>query len=214
MRQPVQPRPCDSQPMMCKLPRRITIGERMNYRSDAHRAAAQAVAAILNGVLIDSLDCDGITIVLPDAGRTRGDFLAEATVGLAGIVAVGCWGYGSASDGTYYSPLKFDEGRSPDIVRVGGLVDAVDPLGTDDALLLAWQEALALVSTPSIWRAIERIAKVLELGEISGDEVITLFDHAMDLEMPSQMIAFGSTGPLGTGNCSTEPSRPSRARKL
>jgi hypothetical protein len=161
---------------------------------NAYRAGGQAVAAILNGVPIFDVSIEGIAIAweeLPTNERSRSNLLGEASVGLAGVVAVERYGFGRAMDGTYNQPLRFDNDEIEDIVRAGALVAALDPDGVEDVLLRTWQDALELVANPYLWRVIERIAEVLIHCEISGDEALALFDQAMDSEMSLPMIPIG-----------------------
>jgi len=143
----------------------------------AHRAAGQAVAALLEGAPIVSLAIDGIEIAWPDGPKgdqPRPEILSEIAIGLAGISAEQGFRFGRVRGGGCAVRNCFTAGQVEDFGEVNALIDEIDPTGADDVLFTAWRQAVDFVADCATWSAIESLAVEIQHGEISGSDVVKI----------------------------------------
>jgi hypothetical protein len=146
----------------------------------AHRAAGQAVAAVIEGAPIADLSIDGVEIVWPDdptGKRRRSELLADVAIGLAGIAAEIRLRFGRISSADCVVRNCFTSGQIKDFSEVHELVAEIDPTGTDDVFLQAWRQAVDLVVDRASWDAIAALAIALQHGEISGSDIARIVNR-------------------------------------
>jgi len=144
------------------------------HEEATHRAAAQAVMAMLEGTPFDHVSVDGIELEWPTGDlRPREDMLAEAAIGLAGVAAIDCYRFGipPPDADTFVVAAHLTGAQLGDWRLVREMICDVDPDDASDALFLVWKYAESTILTPDTWTAIEAIAAALERGPLSAREV-------------------------------------------
>ncbi len=143
----------------------------MSDSIDAIRAAAQCAAAKFEGCLIQGISRRGIELGDCDGRPRRATVLAEIAVGMAGIVAVDRWRFGVPPRGSAGATVSFyfTQDQLNDFDQIRELIEEIDPTGDQDVLLMAWQNACDLISSDTIWAAVERFASLLD--EVDLDEI-------------------------------------------
>ena len=143
--------------------------------------------AVLTGMPLNVVDYEGMEPSTLDAlasAARLAAIIAEATAGFVGILSVERYGFGGTMAGEMNSPLQPPEGGISDFLAVGELVREIDPDGDGDILLGVWRDALALVDSDLVWRAIEEVAAMVERRSLTGREVAIIVDGVLDAELP------------------------------
>ena len=156
----------------------MPVGELSNAE-DAFRAAGQLVAAIAEGMPIESISSKGIVLKVLRArseASPRCRALAEIAVGLVGIAAVDRYGFGTAPPGEpgRYSACAhwtFNAQQLEDFAVVRELIAAIDPDDEQDILSQAWDQALAFIHDKSTWKAIEFFVALVDACELDGADI-------------------------------------------
>jgi hypothetical protein len=147
---------------------------------NAHRAAGQAVAAVLHAAPVDHVAIEGIEISWidrPDEERPRAELLADIAIGLAGVAAESRWAFGSPPPETepsltFYS---FNQSQLDDLAEVKSLTEVVDPDAAGDVYFLAFRQATDLIADPGIWSKIERLADALMKLDLKPNDLQAIF---------------------------------------
>jgi len=146
---------------------------------DAFRAAGQVLAAIAEGLPIESVSAKGIVLkpaLEPARKPPRCEVLAEIAVGLAGIAAVDRYGFGTPppdKPGCYSACVHwaFDAQQLADFTIVRELIATIDRDDEEDILAQAWEQALSLVHDKGMWGAIEFFASLIDVSELDGADI-------------------------------------------
>jgi hypothetical protein len=145
----------------------MTTESTIDERRDAYRAAGQAASALASAAPISGVDSDGIEIEWEDyrsVERPRGDVIADAFVGLCGVVAVSRWGYGrSTSDSIHF--WNFNELQFADLAIARSMLDEIDPDDEADTFFQLWCQALDMIGDEATWRSIVKIAEAILISD-------------------------------------------------
>jgi hypothetical protein len=143
----------------------------------AHRAAGQAIAAVLVGAPIERVSTNGGSVVewsplnppTPIDSRIR----AQIFVLLTGVGAEQRYSFGVPPGDAVWLMPSADQ---PDLLRDIEQADAlsIDLSSLDNSLEMVWQYAAELVCQDDAWCAIELIAERLMVGMLNGREVLEL----------------------------------------
>ena len=155
----------------------------------AHRAGGQALAAYLHGVRTDELRLTGITLWFPHRISRRTELLAELAVGLTGVAAVSRYRFGPDDPGVPVVTWSFSRCELEDLREAHSIVGELAALGDDDVFFETWSQALYLISYPTCWRTIERIAASLVRDRLTGSEVREIIEQVAS----EQQITFPPT---------------------
>jgi hypothetical protein len=146
---------------------------------DAFRAAGQVVAAIAEGLPIESVSTRGIVLksALGSARQPRRcETLAEIAIGLAGIAAIHRYGFGApppGEPGRHSACVRwsFNMQQLADFAIVRELIATIDPDDEEDILLQAWEQALSFMHDEPTWQAVEFFASLLDVPELEGADI-------------------------------------------
>jgi hypothetical protein len=145
----------------------------------AYRAAGQVIAALVEGLPIESASTKGIVLKSGDGPprEPRGyEVLAEIAIGLTGITALDRYSFGtppSARPGEHYATLhwSFSPLQLADFEEVKKLVALIDPTDEYDVLYQAWQQAWFLINSSAVWQAIEFFATLLQGSSLDRQQI-------------------------------------------
>jgi hypothetical protein len=145
------------------------------------RAAGQAIAALIHGAPIASVDVDGIEVPWPDVAegdRPRAEILSDIAIGMVGIASESAYRFGrTSSAGLVWN--RFTVGQIEDFAEIHTLIEEMDPSGEDDVLFAAWRQAVDLMADSAAWTAVEALAEALQRGEkFSGSDVARIVNVA------------------------------------
>jgi hypothetical protein len=148
-------------------------------KDGAYRAAGQVIAALAEGLAIESVSASGIVLTSgdgPPRQPNRHEVLAEIAIGLTGIAALDRYWFGAPppnepdqSNATVWQ--SFDAWQLADFKEVHKLIALIDADGAQDVLYQAWQQASSLIEIPAVWDAIEFFAALLEGFPLDAAEI-------------------------------------------
>jgi hypothetical protein len=142
---------------------------------DAYRVAGQIVAALAHAVPIVSVAFDGLEIEIGSRGnRPRAEVLADAAVGMTGIVALVCFGFGWSGPYDGLSFHDFNDCQLDDFEAVQKLITEIDPDGDQDVFFQLWRQARDFIGLEAVWRATQRIACAILDGNLDVDALTAL----------------------------------------
>ena len=159
----------------------------------AYRAGGQALAAYLHGVRVDELRLTGITLWFPRRISRRSELLSELAVGLSGVAAVSRYRFGPGDPAAPVVTWNFSRCELEDLQVAHPIVGELAALGDDDVFFETWSQALYLISYPTCWRAIERIAVAVIRDPLTGSEVREIIEKVVG----EQQITFPAAEGLG-----------------
>jgi hypothetical protein len=165
----------------------------------AYRAAGQAVAALWYGAPIAYADLGGAVIRWPGLPalryRERGQVLAEIAITMAGVAALGRYGFGGPATSRWYVVTWcFYPSDLVDLAEAWRMVKIVDPAGDDDLFFRAWCSALDFIAQESVWESVEAVAAELERRQIDGANVERIADKVYGRAGDPVAALLGATG--------------------